>query len=255
MQVEDHPMAYNTFEGTIPQGEYGGGTVMLWDRGTYFPDEAQPGENPETALRREFRAGKLSVTFRGERLRGSWALVRTDAGAKPKWLMIKHRDGHARRGSDLAGTHITSVVSGRTMDEIAAERDRVWHSNRGGGKAKRSEAAAGDPGLDPDAVRPMRAQPARKLPEGDYVFQAWHGGERVLAFATPHAAALIDEHGRNRSGKYGEIADALQAFSKRLDEALVLDGEVVEDGHSRRCPGKNARKHCARCSHAVASRA
>ena len=234
MQVEDHPMAYNSFEGTIPEGEYGGGTVMLWDRGTYTPDEAKPGEDAEAVLRRELRAGKLSISFHGERLRGSWALVRTEAGAKPKWLFIKHRDRQARRGADIVAEHVTSVESGRTMDEIAAEEDRVWRSNRTSTGARRRSARTATAGvsdaLDPDAIRPMRAQAARRLPEDARDFQAWHGGERVLVFATPQAAALFDEHGRNRTGKYRDIAEALQAFAKRTRTPLVLDGEVVEGG-------------------------
>jgi bifunctional non-homologous end joining protein LigD len=68
MEVEDHPIEYNDFEGTIPAGEYGGGTVMLWDRGNYTPDEPKKGESPEQAVLREYRAGKLSITFHGERL-------------------------------------------------------------------------------------------------------------------------------------------------------------------------------------------
>ncbi|HSJ15097.1 MAG TPA: DNA polymerase ligase N-terminal domain-containing protein [Longimicrobiales bacterium] len=231
MQVEDHPMAYNSFEGTIPAGEYGGGTVMLWDRGTYTADEAGAGDDAASVLRREYRAGKMSISFRGERLRGSWALVRTEAGAKPKWLFIKHRDRHARRGADIAAEHITSVDTGRTMEEIAQERDRVWRSNRGAPRAgaPRSEAASGV-GLDPDAIRPMRAMPVRRLPEDERVFQAWHGGERALAFVTAGAAALFDEHGRNRSAKLRDVADALKAFAKRARTAFVLDGEIAAQG-------------------------
>lgn len=220
-------MAYNTFEGTIPEGEYGGGTVMLWDRGTYTADEAKPGEDPAAVLRREYRAGKLSITFHGERLRGSWALVRTEAGAKPKWLLIKHRDRQARRGADVVAEHVTSVASGRTMDEIAAERDRVWHSNRAGGARRQPSAAPPAGGLDPEAIRPMRAQPARKLPDDEREFQAWRGGERVLAFVTAQAAALFDERGRSRGAEYRDIAEALQAFARRARTSLVLDGEVV----------------------------
>src|SRR3954471_7301547 len=127
MEVEDHPIEYNTFEGTIPQGEYGGGTVMLWDRGTYTADEAKQGEDPEKVLKREYHAGKMSISLHGERLRGSWALVRTDPGPKPKWLLIKHRDEFARK-YEATEEFITSVVTDRTMEEIAGGQ-RVWHSN------------------------------------------------------------------------------------------------------------------------------
>jgi bifunctional non-homologous end joining protein LigD len=120
MQVEDHPVEYNSFEGTIPRGEYGGGTVMLWDHGTYSPDEPRRGEDAHAAVRRGLRAGKLSISFYGKRLRGSFALVRTDQGAKPKWLFFKHRDEHVATDRDITAEVITSVATGRTMDEIAA---------------------------------------------------------------------------------------------------------------------------------------
>src|SRR6478672_11874046 len=99
MQVEDHPIDYNTFEGTIPKGEYGGGTVMLWDKGTYSPDKAAPGEKAEDAVREGLRKGDLKISFHGERLHGSFALVRMKFGGgsseKPQWLLIKHRDEFA----------------------------------------------------------------------------------------------------------------------------------------------------------------
>jgi len=120
MQVEDHPVEYNTFEGIIPAGEYGGGTVMLWDRGTYTADEAEAG-NDEATLRREYANGKMSVTFHGERVRGSFALVRTRYSKdKPQWLLIKHKDRYAAPASDVVAEYQTSVATGRTMEEIAA---------------------------------------------------------------------------------------------------------------------------------------
>ncbi|HET9002863.1 MAG TPA: DNA polymerase ligase N-terminal domain-containing protein, partial [Gemmatimonadaceae bacterium] len=89
MEVEDHPIAYNTFEGTIPAGEYGGGTVMLWDRGTY----GAPGlSGPEgvRALRNAYAKGRLDLVMHGERLQGGWALVRMrETSGKPQWLLIK----------------------------------------------------------------------------------------------------------------------------------------------------------------------
>ena len=129
MQVEDHPIEYNAFEGTIPKGEYGGGTVMLWDRGTYSYGGSDP--NPE-ALRAGYKKGDFKFVLDGERLKGSWALVRMrgDNPGKPQWLLIKHKDEYARPGSDVATEHLTSVSTGRTMEEIGGGKSRVWHSNR-----------------------------------------------------------------------------------------------------------------------------
>jgi bifunctional non-homologous end joining protein LigD len=128
MEVEDHPISYNTFEGTIPAGEYGGGTVMLWDRGTY---EAEDGGGVES-LRRGYDRGDLKITLEGKRLRGSWALVRMKRPGRPQWLLIKHRDEGADPSRDIAAEHTTSVVSRRTMESIAAGKGgaNVWRSNR-----------------------------------------------------------------------------------------------------------------------------
>jgi len=120
MEVEDHPIEYNKFEGTIPQGEYGGGSVMLWDRGTYQYGGADP--EPEEGLRRGYAKGDFKFILGGKRLKGSWVLVRTRRGdpKRPQWLLIKHRDEHAVEGSDVVADNMTSVSTGRTMEEIAA---------------------------------------------------------------------------------------------------------------------------------------
>jgi bifunctional non-homologous end joining protein LigD len=128
MEVEDHPISYNTFEGTIPEGEYGGGTVMLWDRGTY---EAEDGGGV-ASLREGYERGDLKIVLHGERLRGSWVLVRMQRPGRPQWLLIKHRDGHEDAGRDVTAEIDTSVASGRTMRQIAAGKGekRVWRSGR-----------------------------------------------------------------------------------------------------------------------------
>jgi bifunctional non-homologous end joining protein LigD len=115
MEVEDHPIEYNTFEGTIPAGEYGGGTVMLWDRGTY---DAEDGGGVES-LRDGYRRGDLKFVLDGERLRGAWVLVRMKRPGRPQWLLIKHRDGR-ESDRDIVAEVMTSVATGRTMEEIAA---------------------------------------------------------------------------------------------------------------------------------------
>jgi bifunctional non-homologous end joining protein LigD len=130
MEVEDHPIEYNKFEGTIPPGEYGGGTVMLWDRGTYGYGGSDP--DPVEGLRRGYAKGDLKFVLNGKRLKGSWVLVRMrrDRPGKAQWLLIKHRDEHAVPESDVAADNQTSVATGRTMEEIATGRSRIWRSNR-----------------------------------------------------------------------------------------------------------------------------
>ncbi|HET7551114.1 MAG TPA: DNA polymerase ligase N-terminal domain-containing protein [Gemmatimonadaceae bacterium] len=137
IQVEDHPIEYNTFEGTIPEGEYGGGTVMLWDRGTYSAD--QPSNDPIAELRRGYESGELAFTLRGKRLHGSWALIRTRRGARTQWLLLKRRDDHARTGSDVVAEYSTSVATGRTMEEIAAGEGKRAVRKRAPGKRASSK--------------------------------------------------------------------------------------------------------------------
>jgi bifunctional non-homologous end joining protein LigD len=128
MEVEDHPISYNTFEGTIPKGEYGGGTVMLWDRGTY---DAEDGGGVES-LRQGYEKGDLKIVLHGKRLKGAWVLVRMQRPGRPQWLLIKHRDGTEDSGRELTEEYTTSVASRRSMESIAAGRGgaNVWRSNR-----------------------------------------------------------------------------------------------------------------------------
>jgi bifunctional non-homologous end joining protein LigD len=121
MEVEDHPIEYNQFEGTIRKGEYGGGTVMVWDHGTYTyggSDDADPVEG----LRHGYAKGDFKIVLDGKRLKGSWVLVRTRRGnpKRAQWLLIKHRDAAAEPESDVTEEYQSSVATGRTMDEIAA---------------------------------------------------------------------------------------------------------------------------------------
>jgi bifunctional non-homologous end joining protein LigD len=140
VHVEDHPIQYNTFEGTIPQGEYGGGTVMIWDRGRWIP-EGDP--------HRGYAKGHLTFDLDGEKLHGRWHLVRMRSRPKERrenWLLIKAKDGAARgpRGKDILDGEPLSVVTGRSIDEIAAGkgRKRVWHSKGAGDPAAAPRPAA-----------------------------------------------------------------------------------------------------------------
>jgi bifunctional non-homologous end joining protein LigD len=161
VHVEDHPLDYATFEGVIPQGQYGGGTVMLWDRGTWTPDEP----DPEKAIAR----GKLGFTLDGERLKGSWALVRMHGlkggddndGEKDNWLLLKHDDAFASTSRDVTAEHTTSIDTGRTMDEIAAaEGTSTPTARRAKAVIRRVESVIGD--SDHANARRINRKPARK---------------------------------------------------------------------------------------------
>jgi bifunctional non-homologous end joining protein LigD len=124
VQVEDHPIEYGDFEGVIPPGEYGGGTVLLWDRGTWRSEEGEP--------LAAWRQGKLKLELEGEKLRGGWTLVRMTGSRagdnRENWLLIKENDATARPGSDdaLVREQVRSAASGQTIEEIAADPPRVW---------------------------------------------------------------------------------------------------------------------------------
>src|SRR4051812_5750270 len=150
VEVEDHPLDYGDFEGTIPKGEYGGGTVQLWDRGYWEPEGTK---TPEKAL----ADGDFKFTMDGERLRGSWVLVRMKhdrrRGTRTNWLLIKHRDEAAREGdgeSILAEDR--SIASGRTMAEIAAGK------GRGPGAFMLSKGGPSDPAAVWDSSKGLAAE-------------------------------------------------------------------------------------------------
>jgi bifunctional non-homologous end joining protein LigD len=143
VEVEDHPLDYGTFEGTIPKGQYGGGTVQLWDRGHWAPLS----DDPE----RDLLKGHLKFELMGERMKGRWVLVRMhDDPKKPgravrhNWLLIKEVDGEAHRGraGDALAAEVTSVKTGRSLDEIAAKSRKVWNSDREETKPAPKRAAA-----------------------------------------------------------------------------------------------------------------
>jgi bifunctional non-homologous end joining protein LigD len=150
MEVEDHPIEYNTFEGTIPKGEYGGGTVMLWDRGTYTSPSGSVDD-----LRAGYERGDLKVELKGKRMHGGWVLVRIrrDEPGKRQWLLIKHRDEWADAKHDVVADEVTSVTTGRTMQEITDGSRAVWHSNRQAAKATRRGTPARASRRKPPAPR------------------------------------------------------------------------------------------------------
>ena len=119
VQVEDHPVEYNTFEGSIPKGQYGGGTVMIWDRGTWHYGGDEPDQLE--GIRSGLREGKLEVVLKGRRLKGAWVLIRTARrSGKPQWLLIKQRDRYASPGEEPVERFARSVATRRTIDGIAA---------------------------------------------------------------------------------------------------------------------------------------
>jgi bifunctional non-homologous end joining protein LigD len=160
MQVEDHPIEYNKFEGIIPEGEYGGGTVMIWDRGIWTPEDP----DVDAALKR----GELKFSLEGEKLRGGWVLVRTrgrSKDTKPAWLLIKHRDEWAST-EDIAELAPRSVVSKRLLIEIARDE---------GGDVEK--AATGDP---PELLKEILANPRLLRPAKKSGRKAvWHSNKAL----------------------------------------------------------------------------
>ncbi len=248
MQVEDHPIEYNAFEGTIPKGQYGGGTVMLWDTGTYTADGVAP-EVAKDEIRSRYAKGDLKLTFFGERMRGSWALVRmkysrdNSSSSKPQWLFIKHRDEFAAE-EDIVSENMTSVTTGRTMEEIASGVSRVWHSNRSDGKdtadtsitrrpvkttarSADSRSAAADRAALARALEPMYASVGTTVPGDGWTFEPKYDGVRVLAFVTDQDVMLITRNGKDKSAQFPEVVDALRVIAAKKKKDFVLDGEIV----------------------------
>ncbi|WP_065752826.1 DNA ligase D [Bradyrhizobium paxllaeri] len=259
VEVEDHPLDYGDFEGTIPDSEYGGGTVQLWDRGYWESDDPDRG----------FKKGDLKFTLQGDKLHGSWVLVRMKGdrygGKRTNWLLIKHRDEYAREGeaNDILEED-RSVASGRSMAQIAegkgrapkpfmlakgkTKADAVWHSNRGDAAEARArgKAAALRSSLEtrsrapaqsakpkkvstmPDFVAPQLCASVERPPNADgWCHEVKFDGYRVQLRIEDGDAALLTRKGLDWADKFGAITRA----AKALPDALI-DGEIVALDHS-----------------------
>lgn len=261
VQVEDHPVEYGGFEGTIPEGNYGAGTVMVWDRGTYRVG----GNDPAGAL----ASGKLHLSLQGKKLKGEWTLVRMrprDKEAKPQWLLLKS-------GTDVPSfspaAENRSALSARNLKEISgASKKNEWQSDRMGrgsvaSPASRSKASARSertrngakdprskranetgtkahgigvsartglslmslPRMKPAFVEPMKALVREHLPEGDgWCYEIKFDGVRALAVKDGKRVTLWSRAGNMLGNNYPEVLEALSSL--RAGQA-VLDGEIV----------------------------
>jgi bifunctional non-homologous end joining protein LigD len=249
VETEDHPLAYGDFEGTIPQGEYGGGTVMLWDRGFWAADG-----DAEKALRK----GELRFTLLGEKLQGSFVLVRLrrdrERGKRTNWLLIKRHDGYEREGDgDALLEQDRSVASGRTMDEIAAGKGRspkpfmlgkiknfkanaIWHSSRNdhtrkpatlpaAPKAKRRRARSAT--AMPNFIAPQLCKSVSRPPVGaEWVHEIKLDGYRMQLRVEDRTAVMRTRKGLDWTPKFAAIAEAAGSLPD-----CIIDGEVVALDH------------------------
>ncbi len=212
VEVEDHPLAYGAFEGAIPAGEYGGGTVQLWDRGVWEPERAD-------SVAADLAKGHLSFTLRGARLRGDWSLVRMrsrekEAKGRSNWLLIKSHDAAARPGDGDELLEIDeSVSTGRTMAEIAGETSGV-------GKARK---AVSPNSTMPDFVAPQLCQPVERPPaQSGWVHEVKLDGYRMQLRVENGVARLRTRSGLDWTSRFPAIAAGAAKFPDCL-----LDGEVV----------------------------
>jgi len=211
VEVEDHPIDYGGFEGVIPYGQYGGGTVMLWDRGTWEPLDA----DPAAALEK----GKLKFRLFGDRLKGDWALARMGGHAggnkKNNWLLIKHDDAEAvRGGEEVVAREKTSIKSKRTLDEIA---------KAGGQKRKRrSESEVAEAPRD---LSPQLCTLAETVPAGaGWVHEIKFDGYRLLAHVGNGGVRLMTRGNKDWTTKFRPIEHAIKELKC---ENAVVDGEAV----------------------------
>jgi bifunctional non-homologous end joining protein LigD len=222
MRTEDHPLDYGDFEGTIPKGEYGGGTVMLWDRGRWIPE---PGKDP----RKTIEEGHLHFRLEGERMKGEWVMFRL----KPKpgekaepWMLKKVTDEYAdaEAGDALVDDCMTSITTGRTMAEIAAGAD-VWRSNRGGQKGGRGKKKAG--AAPPPFEEPQLATLVDSVPTGsDWIHEYKYDGYRLLLATGEGVATAWTRNGKDWSDKFKSLAKAAAG----LPAGCLIDGEAVALG-------------------------
>jgi bifunctional non-homologous end joining protein LigD len=213
VEVEDHPVSYIDFEGTIPKGQYGGGTVMVWDLGTYEMLSAHP--------RQELAAGKMHFVLQGEKLNGEWYLVRLRD--KKNWLLV-------RGGADMKpiskALDDSSAISGRTMEAIS-RGEKVWETNHTDHAEKErsaSKARTKSKKSSPEFIEPMKARLAERPPAGKWIYEIKYDGFRALAFKNGDATKLLSRTEKDFSKRFPQILEAVNALDA---DDLILDGEIV----------------------------
>ena len=230
MHVEDHPIEYGGFEGTIPKGQYGGGTVMVWDRGSW-----EPVGDPHDGYAR----GHLKFELHGEKLHGRWALVKTHGnryggrGARDAWLLIKDADDHARRGVEahIVESEPDSVLTQRSIDEIATGAEHEWRSDRSvkqnlaaGAIAHEAEPSPGSKRAMPARLLPMLATLVKAPPHGDdWMHEVKYDGYRMLCRIENGKARVQSRNGKDWTAQVSGLA----RDAARLDvESAWIDGEL-----------------------------
>lgn len=216
IHVEDHPIEYGSFEGIIPKGQYGGGTVMLWDKGTWEPLD----ENPSQA----YEKGHLRFELHAEKLNGRWDLIRFKD--EKNWFLIKHQDKYAQEQSsyDLTKELDKSVLTHQTIEELATYYNSVWNS-----KELKKQTFLLPKGLVkspfPDFFTPQLATLVDKASEGEqWLHEIKFDGYRILAFKKGDDVILKSRTNQDWTDNLEVIADAIKALSKKN---IILDGEVV----------------------------
>lgn len=219
VRTEDHPMSYATFEGTIPKGEYGGGTVMLWDRGSWAPIKGKSAKDLEK--------GHLHFTLDGERMKGEWLLIRLKPRGKEKrenWLLRKIDDAHAGATDTLVETGLTSVATGRTMQEIA-DGVRAEQRPSGGRTQARARTAKRSGGSRPAFRQPQLATLVDSVPAGNgWLHEMKYDGYRALVAIGKGGPRVYTRSGLDWTDKFTGIAEAAATLTA---SSALIDGEVV----------------------------
>ena len=222
VRTEDHPLDYGDFEGVIPKGEYGGGTVMLWDEGRWIPER---GKDPSKTI----EEGHLHFALDGERMKGEWVMFRLKGrpgDRQEPWMLKKVTDEFAKpeEGDALVEQCVTSVTTGRSMAEIAAGAD-VWKSNRGGQKGGRAKRKAGV--APPKFMPPQLATLVDAVPTGnDWIHEYKYDGYRLLLSTGGGGATAWTRNGNDWSDKFRSIVKA----AADLPAGCLIDGEAVALG-------------------------
>ncbi|HYF34071.1 MAG TPA: non-homologous end-joining DNA ligase [Prosthecobacter sp.] len=229
VHVEDHPVSYMDFEGTIPKGQYGGGTVMVWDIGTFEPLTDAP--------LKDLEKGKLHFTLSGKKLKGEWYLVQLRGS--DQWLLIRGGDSVKPVSTKQDDT---SAISGRSMDQIAGG-GRVWQSKPASSNGKEAGAKKAAPKKAaakrakalpvPEYFEPMKARLVESAPaDGDWIYEIKFDGFRALALKGADDTRLLSRTEKDLGGKFPEVLDAVRELAA---DDCVLDGEIValdENGRS-----------------------